>query len=577
MGTATVNEPDDVSWDWDRIDWAQAEDQVRRLRRRIFAASAAGDLRKVRSLQKLMLRSRANTLVSVRRVTQLNAGRRTAGVDGMVALTSAERGDLARVSHEDASVRQAQPVRRVFIPKSGGALRPLGIPVILDRVLQARVVNALEPEWEARFEPRSYGFRPGRSTQDAIQAIYACVAGPAAKRVWVLDADLKAAFDRIDHDHLLSTLEGFPARGLIAGWLRAGVVDRDGFTATEEGTPQGGCVSPLLLNIALHGMEQAAGVSYSRVGPSGAWTRTGAPMIVRYADDFVALCVSRQQAEQVRDRLDPWLKARGLSFNQDKTSIVSLDQGCDFLGFTIRRFATPRGGKLLIKPSAQAVARLKRRLAEEMLRLRGRPAAQVVRQLNPIVRGWALYYRSAVSSEVFSELDHYLWQLTWKWARFTHPKKPRKWVAARYFGTHHPHRADRWVFCAPTQTFYLHRFSWTRIVRHVMVAGTSSPDDPALQEYWMVRRAKNLSADGRVTFRALVAQRGRCPWCRELLLAADQPPESPEQWRTWLRVTRRALTRNSLQQQAIQGEGSDGQDTVHQLVHIGCRRPTGLA
>jgi len=231
---------------WDRIDWRAQEGQVRRLRQRIFKASQEGDWPKVRNLQKLMLRSRANTLVSVRQVTQRNTGRKTAGIDGEVALTSRARAEVAVRVHQSITSWNPRAVRRVYIPKASNRakLRPLGIPVLLDRCHQQRVRHALEPEWEARFEPRSYGFRPGRGCHDAIAAIYNVCAGPLARHVWALDADLAAAFDRIDHDHLLAALGSFPARDLIRGWLKAGVFEAGkGFAPTGEGTPQGGLCS----------------------------------------------------------------------------------------------------------------------------------------------------------------------------------------------------------------------------------------------------------------------------------------------------------------------------------------------
>ena len=246
--------------------------------------------------------------------------------------------NLADRAHQMAEPFKAQPVRRVYIPKRGSSTkrRPLGIPVIFDRCHQARVVNALEPEWEARFEPRSYGFRPGRGCHDAIDAIHRTSCGQSTKRQWVLDADLAAAFDQIAHDHILTMLGTFPARGMVEQWLKAGVVEHGRLHRTEDGVPQGGVVSPVLLNIALHGMEEAAGVRYD---PRG-WVTPDCPVLVRYADDLVVLCHSRQEALEVKARLADWLAPRGLAFNEDKTRVVSLDEGFDFLGFNVRRYGT---------------------------------------------------------------------------------------------------------------------------------------------------------------------------------------------------------------------------------------------
>jgi RNA-directed DNA polymerase len=336
------------------------------------------------------------------------------------------------------------------------------------------VRNALEPEWEARFEPRSYGFRPGRGCHDAIESLFSTLHGKS-KRVWILDADLAGAFDKISHGHLLEMLGGFPARRMIAGWLKAGVFEAGkGLAPTGEGTPQGGIISPLLLNIALHGLEEAAGVQY-RAGIHAGTVRDGCPALTRYADDLVVCCHSRQQAEQVKARLAEWLEPRGLAFNEAKTRIVSLSEGFDFLGFNLRRYPN---GKLLIKPGAMAIKRFRSRLAKEFHALRGANVAAVLAKIVPIVRGWVAYYRTVVSSRVFHALTDYLWKLTYKWACWSHQNKPKRWIAGQYFGKFNRFRNDRWVFGDRDTGAYLPKPAWTDIVRHTLVKGGASPDDP---------------------------------------------------------------------------------------------------
>jgi RNA-directed DNA polymerase len=563
-------EPDLDAVDWDWVDWSGCEREVRRLRQRIFKATQEGDWPRVRSLQKLLLRSRSNTLLSVRQVTQRNAGRKTAGIDGEVALTSQARADVAVRVHSTIATWQPPAVKRVYIPKASNRakLRPLGIPVIMDRCHQARVRNALEPEWEARFEPRSYGFRPGRSCQDAIGAIYTTCKGPRAKRVWALDADLAAAFDKIDHAHLLAMIGTFPARDMIHDWLKAGVFEPGkGFAPTEEGTPQGGVISPLLLNVALHGLEEAAGVSYATSGSGASETKPGSPVLIRYADDMVVLCHTCERAEHIKARLAEWLTPRGLSFNEDKTRIVHLtEDGFDFLGFNVRRYRS----KLLIKPSRAAIRRVRERLAVEMRGLRGSNADAVIARLNPIIKGWAAYYRGVVSSKVFHTLDYQMWKLTYKWATWRHNNKPKPWIVDRYFGKHNKFRNDRWVFGDPDNNTYLVKFSWTDIVRHVMVTGAASPDDPALTDYWAKRRRKAKPPLDNYTLRLLARQDARCPLCGDHLLAADQPPQSPhdgERW--WLKVTRKAIAVDYLVHHGRPGR-SDNDQT--RLVHASCHR-----
>jgi RNA-directed DNA polymerase len=551
--------------EWDAVDWRVHEKNVARLRQRIFTAAREQDWAKLRSLQKMTLRSWSNTLVSVRQVTQRNAGRRTAGIDGVVVLDGPSRMALAVQAHRSVASWEPLPVRRVYVPKANGKQRPLGIPVILDRVHQARVKNALEPEWEARFEPRSYGFRPGRSCQDAAGALYGVLKGKA-RRVWILDADLSAAFDKISHSYLLAQLGSFPARDMIGQWLTAGVFEAGkGFAPTEEGTPQGGIISPVLLNVALHGLEEAAGVCY-RDGDYADRARDDSPVAVRYADDFVTCCFTRQQAEGVRERLKGWLAERGLSLNQDKTRVVHLTEGFDFLSWTFRRYP---GGKLLIKPSKAAIRKHRRRLASEMRRLRGSNARAVIASLNPVIRGWAAYHRGMVASEVFNSLGAYMWKLTWKWARHSHPNKPASWVKARYFGSFNPFRQDTWVFGDRETGGYLRKHCWTRIRRHVMVKGGASPDDPDLAGYWRYRRDKHGTPLDIGAMNLLSRQRGCCPLCGDRLLTPGHLPDSPEEWHNWwLEVTRRSIERAP----SAPGQQPGTREAAPSLIHASCWR-----
>ena len=553
---------------WDCVDWRRHEEQVRRLRGRIFKAVQEGDWPLARNVQKLMLRSWSSTLVSVRQVTQRNTGRRTAGIDGLVALTSQARAEVAVQVHATIGSHQPSPVRRVYIAKAREKtkMRPLGIPVILDRCHQARVRNALEPEWEARFEPRSYGFRPGRGCHDAIESLFSTLHGKS-KRVWILDADLAGAFDKISHGHLLGMLGGFPAREMIAGWLKAGVFEAGkGFAPTGEGTPQGGVISPLLLNIALHGLEEAAGVRY-RGGIHARTVRDGYPALTRYADDLVVCCHSRQQAEQVKARLAGWLEPRGLAFNEAKTRIVPLSEGFDFLGFNLRRYPN---GKLLIKPGATAIKRFRSRLAKEFRALRGANVAAVLAKIVPITRGWVAYYRTVVSSGVFHALTDYLWKITYKWARWSHQNKPKRWIAGQYFGKFNKFRNDRWVFGDRDTGAYLPKPAWTDIVRHTLVKGGASPDDPGLAGYWAQRRLKVRPPLDSSTVRLLSRQDGRCSLCGENLLTPDQPPQSPQGWEHWfLQVTRKAIEADYL---VCHDMPSAARSKRTHLVHATCQR-----
>jgi RNA-directed DNA polymerase len=482
---------------WDFTDWRKANRIVANLRQRIFKAARANDHRKVRSLQKLMLRSQSNILMSVRRVTQVNAGKNTPGVDKVLVKTPTARGKLV----DQLSTFQpwrAKPVRRVYIPKKSDSSqrRPLGIPTIVDRCLQAMVKNALEPYWESRFEGSSYGFRPGRNAHDAIEKVYN-FARPNTRKKVVVDADIKGAFDNLCQGFILKALGDVPGKALIKQWLKAGYLEDGKHHDTPTGTPQGGVISPLLLNIALHGMEAALGVQHDSQG-----TNRGKRAVVRYADDFVVFCETEEDALDVRDNiLPPWLAERGLSLSPEKTRIVPLTEGFDFLGFNIRRHANPRttksGFKLLIKPSKKAVLGKVKELREIWRALRGHNIKAVLRTLNPTIRGWANYHRTVIASRTFNKLDAWMFRRALSYAKHSHPNKSWAWRRQRYWGRWNEERDDRWVFGDKHTGKYLLKFSWFKIERHQLVRGTSSPDDPELRDYWWERQkvnAKHLSA-----------------------------------------------------------------------------------
>lgn len=505
--------------DWNAIDWRQANRNVRNLRHRIFRATQEGNLKKVHSLQKLMMRSYSNRLVSVRRVVQINAGKNTPGIDKVVLKTpSAKAGMVDLLNHYGPW--KAQPVRRIYIPKSNKKLRPLGIPVVFDRCLQALVKNALEPSWEARFEGISYGFRPGRSAHDAIGKIY-LLARPNKTKKWILDADIKGAFDNISHDHLLQAIGPVPGRELIKQWLKAGYVEQEMFHETEQGTPQGGVISPLLANIALHGMEEAIGVKYDSRGQL-----RGKRAVVRYADDFVCFCETKEDAERVQDILAQWLKPRGLTLSPEKTRIVHLTEGFDFLGFHVKHYPAPQtarsGWKLLIKPSKQSVQEIHEKLKGLWKKVQGTNVQTVLAKLNPVIRGWATYFRAVVAKEIFGKLDAWMFLKTIRYTKRMHPNKSVSWRRRKYWGRFNLDRQDFSTFGDKQTGAYLLKFSWFPIERHTLVKGRASPDDPRLKDYWTKRQAAKAGDLTLSKQKLSKRQKGRCPQCFESLFNDEE-------------------------------------------------------
>lgn len=497
---------------WKDLPWRAIERRCFKLQTRIYRASERGDTQAVHNLQRLLMKSWSAKCLAVRRVTQDNRGKKTAGVDGVASLTPSQR--LALV--QDLSLhRTARPVRRVWIPKPHGTeQRPLGIPVMHDRAAQALVKLALEPEWEARFEPNSYGFRPGRSAHDAIGVIHTIV---ASMDRYCLDADIRKCFDRIDQTALLQKLTTTSTiRRAIRAWLRAGVMEGSSLFPTEAGTPQGGVISPLLANIALHGLEDAirgAFPTWRTVPRQERWK----PFVVRYADDFVVLHRDRDVLERARVVAADWLAQMGLELHPEKTRLVHTAlvtdghrPGFDFLGFTVRSFPTTqgrgkKGTKTLIRPSNASQRRHYQVLAAIVERHQGSPQAALIADLGPVISGWARYFSTQASKECFSRLDWVLYRKLVRWAKRRHNGRPKRWWYRRYW------KGPPWRFAVPNDGAVLRTHSDMPIRRHVKVRGGRSPFDGDWA-YWAPRLGRHPLLAPQVA-RLLTRQRGRCAWC----------------------------------------------------------------
>jgi RNA-directed DNA polymerase len=507
--------------EWKDIDWKQIQKNVYRLQTRIFKAKRRGDTKQVHRLQKLLMKSKSAKLLSVRKVTQDNQGKSTAGVDGIKSLNPAQRFDLVESLKLTG---KSKPTRRVMIPKPGTSEeRPLGIPCMIDRAKQMLVKLALEAEWEAVFETNTYGFRTGRGAHDATEAIFNSI---SQKSKYVLDADITKCFDKINQEKLLDKLNTFPKLyRQIKAWLKSGVVMDGKLFPTNEGTPQGGVVSPLLALIALQGLETAI-----RGCVSQSIKAQQELNVCFYADDFVVLHKSLDVILKCKLATENWLKEMSLELKPSKTHISHTlipyegNVGFDFLGFNIRQYPVGKhqsgcngngerlGFKAIIKPSKKKIALHVESIRNTVDSHKSVPQEALISKLNPIIRGWCNYYSTVTSKQIFANCDYILWSQLRAWARHRTGKFRPK-TLSKYWN----YLGDKLIFSTKCG-IRLISHSDTPIKRHVKVRGDKSYFDGDVL-YWSTRKGTHPEISSRVAF-LLKKYKGRCPEC-ELMFVGD--------------------------------------------------------
>jgi len=439
---------------WGNIDWEKAEAHVSRMQYRISKAQMKGDKNLVKRLQYLMVNSFYAKALAVKRVTT-NQGRHTAGVDNELWLTSEVK--MEAVKTLNVGIYRAKPLRRVHIPKRNGRLRPLSIPTMYDRAMQALYQMTLDPLQEATADPNSYGFRRGRCCQDAMERLFRALSRRTSA-TWVLEGDIRGCFDHINHQWLM---ENIPMdKTVLKRFLKAGFIFKDRIFPNEEGTPQGGVISPTLANMTLNGMESLVRGQFNR--------KNSKVHVIRYADDFVITAPSKETAEKAKSIIIPFLKERGLELSEEKTRITHITEGFGLLGWNFRKY---RNGKVIVKPSKESVSSVMQKVYDIVLGTgKARSQEEIIGELNPILRGWTNYHKFVVSKRTFGRLNAYVFETLWRWAVRRHPNKGRKWVKKRYW---HRKGNRNWVF--HTEDAELMDIRDVKIRRHFKVKGSMNP------------------------------------------------------------------------------------------------------
>jgi len=458
---------------WKNIDWKKVIKNINRLQTRITKAVLERKWHLVKRLQYLLTHSFYAKLLAVRTICQ-NKGKRTAGVDGEKWLTSKTKMNAA-LSLSDKKYK-AKPLKRVYIEKPGKKKkRPLGIPTMYDRAMQALYAFALGPVAEVTADIASFGFRKYRSAQDACEQAFNCLCRKYSAK-WILEGDIKGCFDNINHQWLLDNI--LMDRSILTQFLKAGFVYKHHLNPTKAGTPQGGIISPILANMTLDGIES---VISSRYYSGKSWKSRNPKKVnfLRYADDFIVTADSEETAKEIMELIELFLKERGLELSEEKTLITHIDKGFDFLGWNFRKY----NGKLLIKPSNKSIDSVTRKISDTIKGGKAWPQKNLIGALNPIITGWTNYHQSVVSKDIFSKLDYRVWNMLWKWAKRRHPKKSRSWIAKKYW---HSEGTRNWVFSIEKTKLKL--FSDTKIVRHTRLKLNMNPYLD--KEYFGARRYK---------------------------------------------------------------------------------------
>ncbi|TET24698.1 MAG: group II intron reverse transcriptase/maturase [Candidatus Bathyarchaeum sp.] len=517
------------------------EKYVSSIQRKLDKAVADNNKSNIRWYTHLLShKSRAVKILAVYRVTSLNQGKYTAGTDGvkLVKGRSRENEELRVVFLKEINIKKKpSPIKRVFIPKSNGKLRPLGIPTIADRINQDILRTAIEPITEYHASDNSYGFRPKRNCQDATEHLFNKLSKKGSKQ-WVIEGDIRGCFDNISHEHIVNTLKSWDVKrniiNIIERMLKAEILLKDTTQETDMGTPQGGILSPMLANVALTALDDYCQKHFGI--PTNRNKKQGGNYIqnplVRYADDFVIVCKSKVEAEFIKEKIATFLYEKiGLELSDEKTRITHISDGFDFLGFNIRKHGqkSPKSkyheiGILLIEPQKEKVVKLTRKIKEILDNNKTAKQESIMRILNPIIQGYGMYNRFVVSKKTFSSIDSTAWQSLWKWAKRRHPKKSKRWIMRKYFTT----TGRKWMFKNEMGNNILNMAS-IPIVRFVMIKSGMRvhANDSMTREYWQERVYTNaLSQVYSIKIGKLMkTQRGICPTCGQPITEDDVTKE----------------------------------------------------